>query len=226
MARYTQEYERMGYKDPAKVVAPKTRWELTKVLCNTGQSGWSAAVGIWDGTPDTLAIRWNGDDDTGSPGNPQSHGNPTWFIVPGEMDQAVRGVAYDLDEKMSFITYDVKRPENFDYGVYRVTITIKGKVLKAVSDSNIVFTIPELPKRFFRQSQEYMVAPSEPGAPWGGRFLNGVWEGIVQTNGISEDENPTHMDVVAHALIANVMKALKPWEPSKTVDKTTHHPMA
>ena len=52
----------MGYRKPEDVVAPKSRWELGTVLCNTGQGGWAVAEGSWDDEP-AVGIRWNGDDD-------------------------------------------------------------------------------------------------------------------------------------------------------------------
>jgi len=72
----------MSYTDPQTVVSPRNRWELGNVVCNTGQSGWSVAEGTWDKQP-VVGIRWNGDDEVA--GNPQSHGNPTWFILPEDL---------------------------------------------------------------------------------------------------------------------------------------------
>ncbi len=201
----------MGYRKPETVVAPKTRWKIGKVLCNTGQGGWAASEGFWDDSP-ALAMRWNGDDDSGNPGNPQSHGNPTWFIVPDELHDAVRDVARTLHQAMGrLVTCETKQPEDFQYGVFEVKMTLH----KEVENSNIHFEIPQLPKRFFRHEQKFSIPPNGPGKRWTGRFINGVWEGIVQTNGISEEENPTNIHVVKDALVASVIKALKPWKDDK-----------
>ncbi len=200
----------MGYRKPETVVAPKGRWELRKVLCNTGQGGWSAAEGTWDDSP-ALAMRWNGDDDSGSPGNPQSHGNPTWFIVPDELHDAVRDVARSLNQAMGLVSCETTQLEEFHYGVFKVTLRMQEHI--SISD-DIRFEIPQLPQRFFRHEQKYSVPPNGPGKPWSGRFVDGVWEGLVQTNGVSEDENSTNIRVVKDALVASVMKALKPWKDS------------
>jgi hypothetical protein len=212
----------MGYKDPTTVLSPKSRWEFGKALCNTGQGGWSIAEGWWEGVP-ALGIRWNGDDDSGSPGNPQSHGNPTWFILPEELREAARELAHCLAEAIDFVTFKNERPEGFDYGVFRVTMSIRGKIRERIEGRNVTFEIPTLPKRFFRhEDMKFMMPPTSDRAPWRGRFVDGEWTAIVQTNGISEQENPTSMDVVRDALIAQVVRALEPWKPTDIQPRVAH----
>ncbi len=60
------------------------------------------------------------------------------------------------------------------------------------------------------------------GDAWRGRFKDGVCKGTVQTNGIPEDDNPTSMDVVRDALIANVMQSLSPWNRQYPLTSATH----
>ena len=72
--------------NPHNVTSPKDRWVRGKVLYN--KHGWSVAEGEWDDKP-VLAIRWNGDRRSRK-GQPQSRGYPTWFIVPGEIECALR----------------------------------------------------------------------------------------------------------------------------------------
>ena len=81
-----------NYITPDKVVSPRQHWRLIRVL-QTGEQGDSngdrvaIAIGTWDDDM-RLAMRWNGDDD--SPiGNPQSRGLPTWFMMPGRLNEAV-----------------------------------------------------------------------------------------------------------------------------------------
>ena len=78
----------MSYTNPEDVNSPKDRWRLRKVLHNGGEGSWSAAEGEWDGEA-CLAIRWNGYAGL-EMGHPQSNRWPTWFIVPGELEDAVR----------------------------------------------------------------------------------------------------------------------------------------
>lgn len=82
----------MSYVKPHAVESPKSRWRLRQVLHDGGEGGWSAAAGQWDNDglwEEVLAIRWNGG--VGSEiGNPQSRGVATWFIVPTELESAIR----------------------------------------------------------------------------------------------------------------------------------------
>jgi hypothetical protein len=65
---------------PQEVTAPKAHWNLIDVLVTTEE--WSLALGRWDGQL-RLACRWNGSEEQPK-GNPTSHGNPTWFMLPDE----------------------------------------------------------------------------------------------------------------------------------------------
>jgi hypothetical protein len=56
-------------------------------LYDGGQGAWSAARLGWCGE-EKLGIRWNGDEGSGI-GNPQSRGNPTWFVIPDELASVV-----------------------------------------------------------------------------------------------------------------------------------------
>ena len=78
----------MAYVRPKEVIAPQDRWKLTEVLHNGGEDSWSAAEGRWD-EEHCLGVRWNGNRENPL-GNPQSSGHSTWFIVPKELEEAVR----------------------------------------------------------------------------------------------------------------------------------------
>ena len=83
---------------PQDVDSPKRRWRLHTVLYDGGEGSWAAAEGQWDHDgrwEDVLAIRWNGKDND-ELGNPQSRGRATWFIVPKELEPAIRAVIPDL----------------------------------------------------------------------------------------------------------------------------------
>ena len=81
-----------NYITPDKVVSPRQNWRLIRVLETGAQKDSNGdrvaiAIGTWDDAM-RLAMRWNGDD--GWPiGNPQSRGLPTWFIIPGRLNDAV-----------------------------------------------------------------------------------------------------------------------------------------
>jgi hypothetical protein len=79
----------MSYMNPEMVRSPRQR--LTggvQVLKDTGADGWSLAEFNWDQRP-SLGIRWNGNAD--NVGTPQSRGIPTWFILPEELHEIIRG---------------------------------------------------------------------------------------------------------------------------------------
>src|SRR5437016_5698757 len=83
----------MGYIDPKAVISPKGLVSDVEVVFNTGpiENSWSIATLKWGNEP-AVGIRWNGDEASGV-GNPQSRGNPTWFIVPRELAEHVLGHA-------------------------------------------------------------------------------------------------------------------------------------
>ena len=88
----------MPYVDPQTVLAPRNRVGSVDVLYNSGpgQGSWSIARIEYDGIPDRIGIRWNGSDETDGLGNPQSHGKPTWFVLPDEVSGLVRDLAEEL----------------------------------------------------------------------------------------------------------------------------------
>jgi len=76
----------MAYIDPSMVVAPRKSVRRVDVIFDSGEGGWSLARLDWDGP--CLGIRWNGDEDSAI-GNPQSHGKPTWFLIPPQLEPVV-----------------------------------------------------------------------------------------------------------------------------------------
>lgn len=197
----------MGFMEPNLVVSPKNRWKLESVLYSTGQDGWSLAEGLWENDP-VLAIRWNGDDDSGSIGNPQSHGNPTWLIIPNELQKAIREAALSLKECQSGVSCKIYQPEGYEWGVFKIVITLSEDIRKAINNVDVIFSVPKMANRFFRVDKDYRyILLGEQ--TFSGQFKNGVWEGTVQTNGISEDTNITTIAMVYDALIASVTKSLK-----------------
>jgi hypothetical protein len=77
------------YHDPKTVLSPKDRVKSVEVVFDKGpvEDSWSVAQIEWDGSP-VVGIRWNGDSNSHK-GLPQARGNPAWFIVPGELADAV-----------------------------------------------------------------------------------------------------------------------------------------
>ncbi len=83
----------MAYVDPQSVISPKNAIKDLRVIYDQGPTpqSWSVATLEWKDRP-RVGLRWNGDSES-SKGNPQSRGNPTWFIVPEELeDEVLRAV--------------------------------------------------------------------------------------------------------------------------------------
>jgi hypothetical protein len=89
----------MGYQNPRQVKSPKGAVTHLRVLYDGGEQtsaqewdGWSIAELEWFEEP-VLACRWNGsttNDNCSEIGNPQSRGNPTWFILPKPLEEAIK----------------------------------------------------------------------------------------------------------------------------------------
>jgi hypothetical protein len=83
------------YHDPRTVLSPKEMVKSVEVIYDAGpvDASWSVARLKWGESP-AVGIRWNGDERS-SKGLPQTRGNPTWFIVPDQLADAVLAAAYE-----------------------------------------------------------------------------------------------------------------------------------
>ena len=195
----------MGYVDPTKVTAPQRRWELKKVLLNTGQGGWSIARGLWDKHL-VLVVRWNGADDKDGFGNPQSRGHPTWFVIPEELESAMLMEADRLTHTMGVVTCKIYRPENHDFGAWRIKAHLNAHVRGALGNNSLVFQLPSLANRMCRADKGYVRASAKELQ---GCFVKGVWYGHLYSNGIEEKENPTQLNAFKDAFIQSVTRAVQ-----------------
>ena len=86
------------YHDPKTVLSPKERVRSVEVIFDKGpvDYSWSVARLQWDDSS-VVGIRWNGDR-TSTKGLPQARGNPTWFVVPDELADAVLKAAQKWSE--------------------------------------------------------------------------------------------------------------------------------
>lgn len=91
----------MSYIDPKTVLSPKDSVSNVEVIFNTGPMpfSWSVVKLLWKGKQ-AIGIRYNGEENKGK-GNPQSRGNPTWFIVPPELENQVLEAAENLAKQTS-----------------------------------------------------------------------------------------------------------------------------
>lgn len=88
------------YHDPKSVFSPKERVKSVEVIFDKGpvDRSWSVARLRWDDSF-VVGIRWNGDGSS-TTGLPQARGNPTWFVVPDELADAVLNAARQSDRMM------------------------------------------------------------------------------------------------------------------------------
>lgn len=195
----------MPYINPETVVSPKHSWTLTKVILNTGRGGWSAAEGEWC-KKSCLATRWNGSDNDSGIGNPQSRGHPTWFIVPEELEPAIRREIELLSSAANVVTCTIVKPENYDIGAWRVTAQIDPVITDKAGDFQLSFSLPALEKGVFHTDKEYL---KHEDSELRGCFIDGKWEGDLYSKALSEADSNITIDDIKDTLIHNVTFALQ-----------------
>ena len=77
-----------GYTDPHDATSPRNRLRRHTPIFDDGRGSYSLALLDWD-DGEYVGIRWNGNLDDEPAGNPNSRGNPTWFVLPPEVGRAV-----------------------------------------------------------------------------------------------------------------------------------------
>lgn len=89
----------MKYIDPHHVDSPKNSVSSLFPVYDGGEWNISVTLIKWDGE-DRVAMRWNGGTEKGStkptPGNPQSRGLPTWFVIDPVFDLAILKTLIEL----------------------------------------------------------------------------------------------------------------------------------
>lgn len=194
----------MAYINPASVISPKHSWGSNhQVLWDGGDSSWSAADGLWEDKP-CLALRWNGSEGHDGIGNPQSRGNPTWFIVPSQLEKDMRQTIRAIAESRSVVLCEVYQADGYQLGAWRLEAKLHPVFVKKLSGQSLTFNLPEIPKRLFISEKEYRTAGPEGLL---GMFVNGQWKGDVYSNGINENENPSSVDDFRRAFIEVVRSA-------------------
>ncbi|MGO9177569.1 MAG: hypothetical protein ACLQED_15765 [Desulfobaccales bacterium] len=80
----------MNYTNPREVKSPKVSISNLEPIIDKGEWRYSVALLDWEREP-RVAMRWNGGTEEGRihPGNPQSRGLPTWFVLSEDYDVAI-----------------------------------------------------------------------------------------------------------------------------------------
>lgn len=194
----------MPYTEPKNVISPKTKWKIRRVLADTGKNGWSIAQGTWEEEP-RLAIRWNGNDD--DLGNPQSRGHPTWFILPNDLEDAVHDTIETVEQSFDDVRCQILPHEDGNHGVWNVVLNISKNIQEewGGDEKTVFFSLPDLEKRLFRAHKKYM---NFIHGEIKYCFLDGKFEAIMYSNGISENKNPVDIQTVNDALLRAVKAAI------------------
>jgi hypothetical protein len=78
----------MSYVKPQDVLSPRKKvGAVLEVVHDPREDGMAVAKILWDGQ-ECVALRWNGNSKQPF-GNPMSRRHPTWFVVSGEVADAV-----------------------------------------------------------------------------------------------------------------------------------------
>ena len=59
----------------------------------------SIALGTWEKNKNTLAMRWNGDNEKDK-GYPKTFGHPMWFIIHNDLKQSIVKSLMEKDDKL------------------------------------------------------------------------------------------------------------------------------
>ena len=82
------------------------------IICGTPR--WTVArFAAWDGEPDICGFCWNGDiNDPNDKGNPRSHGEGTWTVLPAELVFAIEHCLPMINLLIKFVSKVERRQQN------------------------------------------------------------------------------------------------------------------
>lgn len=105
----------------------------------------------------------------------------------------------------------IYRPEGYDLGAWRITITLSNPSDGLWNEMPFPFKLPELSSRRIASDKENLAVVNDGGKiVIGGKFDHaGIWRGHLYSNGIAEDENPTSIDEVRDVLHDTVKELLE-----------------
>lgn len=127
------------------------------------------------------------------------------------------------DDKSSGAIIDIQlsRPDDFSERVSIVTVKIADSGVVA---NRVGFEVPVVANWHFRPSKRevfYMAPLSNSVSPMRGVIVDGEWECIVQSNGISEEDNPISRENLKSILVQAIKAAILPFQKkvANSVDK-------
>jgi hypothetical protein len=103
----------------------------------------------------------------------------------------------------------IVKPEGYDPGAWQVSVRLRQPSESTYDEVPIPFALPELPRRRIASDKQYRAVLMMEGRPaLGGKFIDGLWQGHLYSNGCPESENPTPVSVVKDALAQAVEETL------------------
>ncbi|ANJ76418.1 hypothetical protein PQH03_29010 [Ralstonia insidiosa] len=102
------------------------------------------------------------------------------------------------------------RPDAYDYGAWRVEMSLGQAGLAALGSSRLVFDIPRHQERLVVPDKEYLFDINPAQAKHLGQFQDGIWAADVYSNGISEDANDVKIDQLRKQFVRSVYQKLAP----------------
>ncbi|OPE56849.1 hypothetical protein BTW15_27765 [Pseudomonas syringae pv. tomato] len=105
------------------------------------------------------------------------------------------------------VQIQITRPDGFDFGAWQVKIKIRDSIKNLAAP----FKLPKLAHRTIHSEPEYQSAwldDKKQIYEMGGLLIDRQWRGNMYTNGISENDNPTSVDMVRAALKEEIERVL------------------
>lgn len=106
------------------------------------------------------------------------------------------------------IAIHIHRPDDFQFGAWRVLIKLRNPEEMIWNGSCIPFALPNLEKRIFQTDPDYrsvLMNPETKEYMLGGKFNGGEFKTIMYSNGCSEEDNPSPIDLVRETFRNNIL---------------------
>lgn len=100
---------------------------------------------------------------------------------------------------------EIYRPDAYDYGAWRVEMTLGHDANAAIASFPLIFTLPA-----YANNRRHVICESEFRVDQSHRKFSGAsWQGDLYSNGVPEDENPIPIATFRRDLLRSVHAALE-----------------
>lgn len=130
------------------------------------------------------------------------------------VDDFVRRERHRLGDR---VLINIFKPDRYEVGAWRVMIKLRDPEALVWAGQPVPFELPELselPNRRIDSDSKYRAILMKAGGEcrMGGKFVDGIWEGDLYTNGCPEAENPTPIEDVRSELLQIITELLDRFE--------------